>query len=46
MNGHWSLDGIAEGFWQVRTAADRDDHDHDQERSMVPDPAPANAHPG
>jgi double-stranded uracil-DNA glycosylase len=46
LNAHWSLAGIAEAFSQVRTAADGDDHHHDQERSMVPDPAPADAHPG
>ena len=46
LNAHWSLDGIAEAFRQVRTAADGEDHHHDPERSTVPDPAPADAHSG
>jgi hypothetical protein len=46
LNAHWSLSGIAEAFRQVRTAADGEDQDLYSERPVVPDPGPADAHPG
>jgi hypothetical protein len=33
LNAHWSLDGIAAAFSQVRTAADGEDQNHFSERS-------------
>ena len=46
LNAHWSLDGISAALRQLRTAADGEDQDLYSERSTVPDPGPADAHPG
>ena len=45
LNAHWSLDGIAAAFSQVRAAADGEDPNHFPERSRVRAPAQPDSPP-
>jgi double-stranded uracil-DNA glycosylase len=46
LNAHWSLDGIAAAFSQVRAAAGGEDQDHSSERPSVRAPGTADVPPG